>query len=442
MRRIYPDHAYGEAPRAACYWPSTVESEEFPRARGELNCDIAIIGAGFTGLAAAVKLAEEGESVVVLEAERPGWGASGRNGGFCCLGGAKAGDTLLRRMYGEDGRREWRQAEVAAVENARSLIDTHGIGCDTHSDGETLMAHTAKAAAGYESYARKIEDDYGVTPTVLTKDELAQNGMNGPFHGSITVPIGFALNPIKFTLGLAQAAMKAGARICGESPVRRIDQGSFGYTLHTDQAAVRAKRMIVATNGYSSEDLPDWMRGRYLPTQSNVIVTRPMSDDEIAAQGWSSNQMCFDDRFLLHYFRLMPNKRMLFGMRGGLRSSPAGDTAMNARIRQHFETMFPSWSHVETPHSWNGLLSISPDLTPYAGPIPGMKGAVTGLSYHGNGVSMASYSGTLLADLVRDRVPDRLYPKVMQRPPGRFILGRARRAYLYALYGWASLTGD
>ena len=143
MRRIYPDHAYGEAPRAACYWPTTVTNDEFPRARGELTCDIVIIGAGFTGLSAAVKLAEEGESVVVLEAESPGWGASGRNGGFCCLGGAKAGDTSLRRMFGEDGRREWRKAEVAAIDNARALIDTHGIACDPHSDGETLMAHTA-----------------------------------------------------------------------------------------------------------------------------------------------------------------------------------------------------------------------------------------------------------------------------------------------------------
>ncbi|MEM7075275.1 MAG: FAD-binding oxidoreductase [Pseudomonadota bacterium] len=442
MKRIYPDHAYGEAPRADCYWPTTVTPETFPPARGELVCDVAIIGAGFTGLAAAVRLAEDGERVIVLEAEQPGWGASGRNGGFCCLGGAKAGDTLLRKMYGEDGRREWRQAEVAAVENARSLIETHGVACDRHSEGETLMAHTARAAAGYEAYAQSIEDDYGVTPTVLSGDELAQNGLNGPFYGAITNPIGFALNPIKFALGLGQAAVKAGARICGDSPVQRIDQAAGQYELRTDTATVTARRLVVATNGYSSDDVPAWMRGRYLPTQSNVIVTREMTDAEIAEQGWSSLQMCFDDQFFLHYFRLMPNNRMLFGMRGGLRSSAAGDRAINVRIRKHFETMFPAWAKVETPHRWNGLLSISPDLTPYAGPIPGMKGAVTGLSYHGNGVSMASYSGTLLADLVRDRVPDRLYPKVMQRAPGRFTLGSARRAYLWALYGWAALTGD
>ncbi|MEL7096140.1 MAG: FAD-binding oxidoreductase, partial [Pseudomonadota bacterium] len=269
----------------------------------------------------------------------------------------------------------------------------------------------------------------------------AQNGMNGPFYGAITNPLGFALNPFKYTLGLVKAAEKAGARIYAKSPVQRIDHG-VQFTLTTPKATVKAKRLIVATNGYSSDDLPKWMRGRYLPTQSNVIVTRQMSDEELAEQGWTSNQMCFDDRTFMHYFRLMPNNRMLFGMRGGLRSSPAGDVAMHRRIRKDFQNMFPAWSHVETPHSWHGLLSIAADFTPYAGPIPEMKGAVTGLSYHGNGVSMASHTGTLLADLVRGRKPEGLYPKVMQRPPKRFALGRFRRAFLWPVYGWAMLTGE
>ncbi|MEL6375641.1 MAG: FAD-binding oxidoreductase [Pseudomonadota bacterium] len=441
MRRIYPDHAYGEEPRAACYWPTTAEADDFPVAKGDLSCDIAIIGAGFTGLSAAIKLSEEGENVIVLDAEFPGWGASGRNGGFCCLGGAKAGDKALARMFGEPARREWRQAEAAAVETAQNLIETRGISCDRHSEGETLLAHTPEHAGTYEEEARKIERDYGVTAKVLAGEELAQNGMNGPFYGAITNPLGFALNPFKYTLGLVKAAEKAGARIYAKSPVQRIDHG-VQFTLTTPKATVKAKRLIVATNGYSSDDLPKWMRGRYLPTQSNVIVTRQMSDEELAEQGWTSNQMCFDDRTFMHYFRLMPNNRMLFGMRGGLRSSPAGDVAMHRRIRKDFQNMFPAWSHVETPHSWHGLLSIAADFTPYAGPIPEMKGAVTGLSYHGNGVSMASHTGTLLADLVRGRKPEGLYPKVMQRPPKRFALGRFRRAFLWPVYGWAMLTGE
>ena len=441
MSRIYPAHTYGTGPRSRCFWSETVPAPDFPQAADKITCDVAIIGAGFTGLSAALHLAKAGEDVCVLEAETPGWGASGRNGGFCCLGGSAASDTMLRKLYGEDARREYRQSEAEAARFTRSLIKEHGIAADVHSDGETLMAHTKRAADSFAARAKGIEADYGVKPTLIAGSDLAQNGMNGPFHAALTTPIGVALNPLKFALGLAHAATDAGARIHAHSPVTRIGQHG-DFHLSTPQARVIAKRLIVATNGYSSDDLPGWMRSRYLPTQSNVIVTRPLDDDEIAAQGWSSHQMCYDDRFFLHYFRLMPDKRMLFGMRGGLFSSPGFDQRMHRTIRRHFEAMFPAWRHVESPHSWNGLLSLAPDLTPYAGPIADMPGAFTALSFHGNGVAMGSYAGALLADLVGGKTPDYLYSKIMQAPPRRWPLGRLRRAMLWAPYALATVVGD
>ncbi len=440
MKQVYPGHAYGEGPRARCYWPDTATPPDLPVARGNIRADIAIIGAGFTGLSAALKLAEAGEDVVVLDARTPGWGASGRNGGFCCLGGSAAPDPVLKKLYGEPARREFRQTEVAAVEHTRAVLDRHNIDVDAHSSGETLMAHTPAAFRGFEAYARKVEHNYGVTPEILPQEELAANGMCGPFFGAISTPIGVALNPMKYALGLANAASHAGCRIFANSPVIGIEKQNE-FSVKTAEAQITCKRLIIATNGYSSDDLPDWMRARYLPTQSNVIVTRELTDEEISAQGWSSHQMCYDDRVLLHYFRLMPNKRMLFGMRGGFFSSPASDDRMHRTIRTHFERMFPSWAHVETPYSWNGLLSISSDLTPFAGPIPELPGAYTAISYHGNGVAMASYAGSLLADLARDRKPEALYPQIMQKPPRRFILGRYRRATLWPLYIWAAITG-
>ncbi|WP_306114292.1 MULTISPECIES: FAD-binding oxidoreductase [unclassified Roseovarius] len=441
MTRVFPAYTYGEGPREHCYWPGTVTMPDYPAAQGDITCDVAVIGAGFTGLSAALHLAEGGSDVVVVDAHTPGWGASGRNGGFCCLGGSAASDTILAKLYGEAARQEFRQTEIEAVKCARHLIDRHGINCDTHSEGETLMAHNQKAMDGFAAKADNIQRDYGVTATITQKADLEANGMRGPFHGAITTPLGFALNPLKYTAGLADAAMRSGVRVFGGSPVQRIDQqGSF--ILKTPQAKITARRLIVATNGYSSDDLPRWLRARYLPTQSNVIVTRPMSDNELAAQGWTTHQMSYDDRFLLHYFRLMPNKQMLFGMRGGLVSSAAADARMYRLIRRHFETMFPAWAGVETPYNWQGLLSISPDLTPYAGPIPEMKGAFTALSYHGNGVAMATYAGALLADQLLGRANRRLHPKIMQSPPKRFPLGRFRRATIWPLYAMAMVTGD
>lgn len=439
MKRIFPTYTYGEGPRANCYWPETAKSPEYPVAEGDISGDVVVIGAGFTGLSAALHLAEAGCDVVVLEAQTPAWGASGRNGGFCCLGGSAASDHILRKLFGESARRDYRRAEVDAVDCVAGLIGKHDIACDTHSQGETLLAHSQKSRDGFDAKARTIERDYGVTPVIVDQTDLASHGMAGGFFGAITNPLGFALNPWKYALGLAEAAKNAGVRIFGNSPVQRIDRQG-GFTVTTPAAQVSSSRLVVATNGYSSDDLPDWLRGRYLPTQSNVIVTRPMSDAELNSQGWTTNQMCYDDRFLLHYFRLMPNNRMLFGMRGGLRSSPAADARMNRLTRRHFEAMFPAWAGVETQYSWQGLLSISRDLTPYAGAIPGMPGAFTALSFHGNGVAMASYAGRLLADLVRDRPSQSLHPEIMRRPPRRFPLSRYRRATLWPVYAMAMLT--
>ena len=439
MRRVFPPHTYGDAPRADCYWGDTVSDPGYSAASGPVSCDVAVIGAGFTGLSAALHLAEAGADVVVLEAETPAWGASGRNGGFCCLGGFGAPDGVIARLHGEAARAEARRTEMAAVETVDGLTTRLDLDIDRHSNGETVMGFTPKSLAGFEKEARRIQSDLGVTPEIHTDTQLAGLGMSGPFHCGMTTPVGFGLNPAKYALGLAHAATKAGARIFAQSAVQRIDHAG-GFTLHTDSAQVSARRLIVATNGYSSDDLPKWMRARYLPAQSNVLVTRTLSEEEIAEQGWSSHQMAYDERFFLHYFRLMPNRRFLFGMRGGLFSSPKWDGRMHHTIRQHFDRMFPAWAHIDTPYSWNGLLSLSRDMTPYCGPIPEMPGAFTALSFQGNGVAMGSHAGAILADLAQDKTPGRMYPEIMRKPPRRFPLGRFRRAWLWPPYAVAHLT--
>ncbi|WP_299735763.1 FAD-binding oxidoreductase [uncultured Roseobacter sp.] len=439
MKRIFSDYAYGAGPRQTCWWPETCDVPERPALQGAHHADVAIIGGGFTGMSAALHLAQAGVKTVLLETHFPGWGASGRNGGFCCLGGGMVDNRSLEARFGREGRRAFRQAERAGVDLVAQLIDRLCLDVDRHSDGETELAHRPKDMVGLRARAAEMQDDYGVTARIIEKSDLATYGMDGPFFGGLTTPIGFGLNPLKYLTGLARAAEEAGASVFHNSQVQNTEAAPDGQLLTCELGSVTAKHVIVATNGYSSEDLPSWLAGRYMPGQSNVLVTRPLSDEEIARQGWSTAQMSYDTRNLLHYFRLMPDRRFLFGMRGGLSGGLYADTRARDRVRSDFKAMFPAWSHVETPHVWSGMVCLARQRLPFIGAVPGRPGWWAGMCYHGNGIAMGSFGGKLLAELVQGITPD-LYPEALRQPLQKFPFGRARRIVMPPLYAGLMLA--
>lgn len=442
MKRVFGPYAYSDAPRTSCWWDDTVARCERPSFEGPQTYDVAIIGAGFTGVSAAYHLAKADVAVAVLDAQSLGWGASGRNGGFCCLGGGKLDDQALDKRFGASGRIAFRRTEKAAVDLVDNLTSDLKLDVDRHSHGETELAHRPKDFRTLSAQIGRLRENYEVDVELIEAADLAKHGMNGAFHGGLTIRAGFGLNPRKYIDGLAWAAEQEGAKIFDKSPVNRIEQTAQGFALHTPKGELNAERVIVATNGYSSDDLPDWLAGRYLPSQSNVLVTRPLTSAELNAQGWQSEQMAFDTRNLLHYFRLMPDRRFLFGLRGGLLSSPAAEKRARVRARHDFEKMFPAWRHVETTHNWSGMVCIARHQLPFVGEVPEVSGAFIGLCYHGNGVAMGSYAGALLADLVQGNEPERLFPEAMKQPLKRFELGRFRRLIMpgaYAAFALADL---
>ncbi|WP_192964677.1 NAD(P)/FAD-dependent oxidoreductase [Phycobacter azelaicus] len=436
MRRIFSDYAYGPAPRTGCWWDETIAAPNWPALNGDTRTEVAIIGGGFTGISAALHLAEAGAKVTVLEAETPGWGASGRNGGFCCLGGAMLPADAMQRKFGAEATETYAAGELAAIDLVRDLLDRHEIDADTHSKGETRMAHSPRAMKALRREADEIAANGG-TPQLLEQRDLAEHGLNGQFFGALTTPAGFGLNPRKYLFGLARVAEAAGAKLCQNTPVTALSQDSGGHILTTQRGSLRAKKVIVATNGYSWDGLPKWLSGRYIPAQSTVMVTRPLTDPELQAQGWFSDQMAYDTRNLLHYFRLMPDRRFLFGMRGGIFASPRAEASIRRLLRTHFEKLFPAWRDVEGTHFWSGMVSMARNLVPFVGPVPGAQGMFAGLCYHGNGVAMGSYAGRLLSDLVQGRKPNLPYSPVIQSM-GKFPFGPARRILVppaYAMLG-------
>lgn len=437
MRRPYPDRAYDPAPPPS-WWAATVP--EAP-ARGrplasDLSVECAIVGGGFTGLNAALALAERGVEAAVFERAYAGWGASGRNGGFVCIGGAKLPYAAQVARFGFDETKAFVAHQRASIDHVADLLARFAIDADRHSDGEWALAHSPRAFADGEADA-ELERRLGLPVASHPQRALDERGMVGPaFHGGHHTGVGFAINPLKYLHGLAAAAERAGAALFRESPVHAIRPVAGGFLLRVGGFAVRARRLIVAVNGYGADDWVPGLDDRVLPVLSSILVTRKLSGAELQGPGWTSDQAAYDTRSKVHYFRLLPEGRFLFGARGGSSLDPLLQRALNRRIRRDFERMFPHWAHVGTEYMWNGLLALARDQSLHVGPLGDWANAWTACCYHGNGVAMGSWAGRLLAELATGARRQAELPAVMRGPLPRFPLPRLRMAYIKGVYAF------
>lgn len=440
LSHLYPAKAYAPLRDEGNFWQSTVKLPDAPKPLStETRADVAIIGAGVTGLNAALVLARGGLDVVVLDAAWPGWAASGRAGGFIGMGGTKLDEHVLIQRFGVTETRAFVAAQVDSVERVRDVLQAEKIQADAHGAGEYAMAHRASDAAAFPEYAAFLKSSFGIAANVLSPADLADRGLaSASFHGALHHPVGFALNPLKYTLGLVKAAQQAGVRIYGHSAVHTLHAGAPNRVV-TAMGTVAARHVIIATNGYSADGLAAGMDGRFLPVPSNIIVSRVITPEEQQAQGWSATEPVFDTRNLLHYFRLMPNGRMMFGMRGGTNLRARDEAAMKRRIRRDFEGVFPAWKHVETPYFWSGLVCVNRSRVAYLGAVPGYDHVWTAHAYQGSGLAMGTWSGQMLAEIILGHKSPSSLPAPLRVLPPKFPFPRLRRRLLgaaYALYGW------
>lgn len=441
MSSLFHPAIYDRDRPVGSYWEASAPplDRETPPLADTASCEVAVIGAGYTGLTAALTLAEQhGAGVAVLEAGAPGWGASGRNGGFCCLGGAKLGYGVMAQRYGLEETRRFFSAQMEAIDLVKQACAERGIDVDITGGGEIILAHKPARRAELEADRQELQELVGLDCTVLDSAALAERGLRGAgFHGGLELPLGVGLHPLKYLRGLVRAAVDAGVRVYGRSPVTALTREGGDFLLQTPQGRLKACKVILATNGYTEDDRLPALAGRLMPALSSIIVTRPLSPAEQAAQGWTSTVMCADSRRLLHYFRLLPDGRFLWGGRGGISGSPAAATRSKARLRRSFERHFPAWRHVETEYFWRGLVCLTKPRVPFVGKLEeeGLYGAV---AYHGNGVSFTAWAGRAVAAQVAGVQGAEALPAVLRDPLPRFPLPFLRKAYLtgaYAVYG-------
>lgn len=440
MMRTEPG-AVGEGlPEVDSLWRTTARpGAAFPALEGDVEAEVAIVGGGFTGLSTALHLARDhGVSAVVLEASVIGWGASGRNGGFCVPGGDKLGPEAMCARHGQDDTRRFIDLTLAAVERVAGILRDEEIEAEPQGGGELQLAHSPKAFEALKHERAAIIALHGHEREILSPGALAEQGLSATgFFGGVREPAGFGLHPLNYVRGLADAARRRGARVFANSGVTAWRRAGAGHRLETAQGSVRARKVVFATGGYPPEAIARPIAGRVLPVTSNIVTTRPLTATEQADQGWTSTQAVTDSRALLHYFRLLPDGRLLFGGRGGLWQGEAAERAFRGRMEAEIRTMFPAWREVETTHFWRGFVDTSADLVPHCAALADDPSVLVGCAYHGSGVSMGSETGAQLAALAAGK-PAPALPAFMRRPPPRFPLPGLRKLYLAgAIAGFA-----
>jgi gamma-glutamylputrescine oxidase len=359
---------------------------DFPALLGETRSDVCVVGGGYAGLSAALHLAQAGLDVVLVEANRVGWGASGRNGGQLSYG-PRADIRDIEALVGPDDARNVWDISTEATRLTKRLISEHAIACDLRP-GHLEAAWRPADARRDEAYAAHVRARYG-HPSIrtITRDELRTRVRSPRYHGGIEDGEGGHLHPLNYALGLARAAAAAGARLHERSRVTRIGE----EMVETDRGAVRADQVIVACNGYlDGLDRDD--AARIMPINNFIVATEPLGDRLPVPGG----ECVCDSKFVLNYYRPTPDGRLLFG--GGETYSHNFPKDIASVARAPMEQVFPQLKGVRIDHAWGGTLAITRHRAPMLR-RHGRRLVIGGWS--GAGVHMATMGGVIAAEAAR-----------------------------------------
>ena len=377
---------------ASYYQAAATPFSARPPLRGDVTADVCVIGAGYTGLSAALELAEAGYKVVVLEGERVGYGASGRNGGQICTG-FSPGQARLETQLGKDDARK----AFALAEDSKALlkdrIARHKIDCDLTWG---YLHVIAKAHLFDELKAAKEEwDRLGYTATsLLSKADVEEKLGTRAYHGALREDGAGHFHPLNYCLGLARAAIAAGVTIHEDSRVIHVETGGNPMA-RTAQGSVTAKFMVIAGNAYLGRTVPA-LYGRIMPVGSYIIATEPLGGNR-ARSLIRDGEAVANTNFIVDYFRLTGDTRLLFGGRASY--STLEPTNLGAYMRPRMTAVFPQLHDVKIEFAWGGFIAITSNRLPDCGRLSPTVYYAHG--YSGQGVALSGIYGKLIAEAVR-----------------------------------------
>jgi glycine/D-amino acid oxidase-like deaminating enzyme len=388
------------------YWLTTVEmpKTDLSRALPE-TADVAVIGAGFTGLSAGRTLAKKGISVAVLEGETIGWGASSRNGGMV-LTGMKLGVNKLVSMYGRERTQRMYAASLKSIDCVEQIVKEENIACDFSRCGHLEVACKQ---AHFDDYARQVEviaREFNHELKIVPREELRSEIGSGIYFGGMVDETSVGVNPARYVAGLGAASIRAGACVFEKTGVQKIEresrQGISGWRVTTTRGCLWAHKVFVATSGYTGAATPA-LRKKIIPIGSYIITTEVLPD-ALARELSPRKRMIYDSKNYIYYYRLTLDNRMLFGGRAAFFPESGGSIRKSAEIlRRGMIEVYPQLRNANVEFVWGGTLDFAFDIMPHAGQIDGMYYA---LGYAGHGVAMATYQGHLMAQQIAGESAD------------------------------------
>lgn len=379
--------------------------------------DVLVVGAGYTGLNAAVQTARGGRATLILDAEDPGFGCSTRNGGQIGTGVKPSLEKLTAR-FGADRAREIRGEGDRALDWIGEFISAEGLDCDFRRSGRFHAAHTPRH---YEELVRDAEkmrvregtESFAV-PRAKQRNELGTDS----YFGGVVFPRHGALHPAKYQRELLRVALGAGAQVVGHCPVLAIERNGTSFEVRTAKGVVQARDVIVATNGYTTNLVP-WLRRRVIPIGSYVIVTEELPQNLVDSL-FPTDRVASDTCKVIYYYRATPDRRRIsFGGRVS-----AGETDPRVSAPRLYEAMcriFPELRAHGISHAWSGTVAYSFDELPHTGVHDGIHYA---LGYCGSGVAMGSYLGMRAGQKVLGRKDGRTALDGLPHPTRPLYTGR------------------
>lgn len=395
MNLLFSNDKRGEYPDS-WYAATATPLAAFPKLKGEVSADICVVGGGYTGLSTALHLAQSGFSVVVLEAQRVGFGASGRNGGQVGHGHNMDQRSLEKKLGKSDARLLWDIAEDS-IKITRDLAAKHAPDALFKPGHGSAYFSQKHADSGREDY-EYLAANYGFEQAeYLDRSATAQIVGTDQYSGMVLDHNGGHLHPLNYALGLARGAVAAGAQIFESAYVHHIKQGraaSDKVTVQTDRGRVVADHVVLACNGYSN-NLARKTAARVMPINNFVAATEPLGPraTEILAR-----DICvYDSKFVLNYYRLSHDGRLIFG--GGESYGVKFPADIAAKVRKPMQQLFPQLQGVKIDYAWGGTLGITTSRMPYFARVG--PNVFTAAGYSGHGVALATLAGQIIAETIK-----------------------------------------